>query len=189
MLADSMALILLVFSVIILIAAWYIANSRRRKEEALSSYTDGLIAIVEGDRKKAIKLLRQAVLSDSSNIRAFTILGDTLRESNSVKRAIEVHRRLLVRTELDTTLRLRILKSLALDYFELGDYETVVDIANEGLKLGKRDYLLLDLLVSSYEALGRWSDAVLVAEGLEAIADGDIKKKRALYFLYILRRK
>ncbi len=183
MLADNIALICLIFSLIILAAAWYIASMRRKKEEALTSYTEGLLAIVEGDRKKAIKLLRQSALVDPSNIRAFIILGDLLREAGSVKRAVDVHRRLLVRTGMGTGLRLRTIKSLALDYLELADYEAVVDVAKRGLELSKQDPLLLDLLLTSYEALGSWSEAALTAERLESATASDMRRKRALYKL------
>ncbi len=183
MLAESIALILLIFALIILIAAWFIAQSRRKKEEAQSTYIDGLLAIVEGDRKRAIKLLRQTALSDSSNIQAFILLGDLLREGGTVKRGIDVHRRLLMRTGLHPALKLRILKSLVLDYYELDDYEMVIDLAKQGLDIAKQDVLLLDMLVTSYEKTEQWSKAARASERLDSVTGGDNKKKRALYKL------
>ncbi|HIC38601.1 MAG TPA: hypothetical protein EYO79_03925, partial [Candidatus Marinimicrobia bacterium] len=94
---------LLLIAVIVLIAAGiaaavYFRPKKPRRFESL--YTDALNAIVRGNSKTALKLLRDVVKQDTNHIDAYLKMGEILREEGNSQQAIKIHQSLTVRPNL-----------------------------------------------------------------------------------------
>ena len=72
----------------------------KKKHPPESLYTKALNAIIQGDKKIAIKHLRDVVKQDTSHIDAYLQIGNILREEGNVEGAIKIHRSLTMRPNL-----------------------------------------------------------------------------------------
>ena len=72
----------------------------KKKQLPQSLYTKALNAIIQGDKKIAIKHLRDVVKQDTSHIDAYLQIGNILREEGNVEGAIKIHRSLTMRPNL-----------------------------------------------------------------------------------------
>ncbi|MEJ2568277.1 MAG: hypothetical protein P8Z50_05320, partial [candidate division WOR-3 bacterium] len=61
-----------------------------------TSYLKGLEAMIEGKQEKAIKFFRDVLEKEPSNIESYLYIGNLLREQGEVKKAIKIHKNLIV---------------------------------------------------------------------------------------------
>jgi tetratricopeptide (TPR) repeat protein len=114
--------VVLVGVILVLWMIWaWMKGQHRRTRTPRDAYTLGLSALIGGDRREALRHLRDAVQGDSDNIDAYLRLGDLLRESGSVDKALAVHRDLTVRPRIPESDRVLILESLTRDYLAGSD--------------------------------------------------------------------
>ena len=64
-------------------------------------YAEGLDMLVMGKRKIAYKNFKKIVDHDSNNINAYLHLGQVLREGGNPGKALEIHKNLLLRKNLN----------------------------------------------------------------------------------------
>ena len=139
-----------------------------------SAYTKGLTAMIEGNRREALRHLKQAVQFDSENLDAYIRMGDLLRESGRAKQALSVHRDLTVRPRLTDHDRARILESLSFDQLALDQYEEAGLSAERLRRLDKRHTGALVTLQRVAEAQGDWKKAVeAVDERIRTISSNE----------------
>ena len=163
---ESVGLIVLVA---ILLGSWYLLRTKRSAERRVArlpqdAYTLGLSALVGGDRREALRRLKEAVQGDSTNLDAYIRLGDLLRESGDVQKALAIHRDLMVRAELADMDRARILESLTRDYFATGRYEEAGQSAERLLRINRHNRFAYRAVQQVAEALKDWSRAIRIVE-------------------------
>jgi len=121
----------------------------------------GLVAIIEHDLDSAVKYLHSASTKDTSNIIAFTLLGDILRQKGDAETAKKLHISLLPRAFITPGQKARVYKSLALDAVALNDYKKGLEYIEQAISL-KPDQWCYELCAEILEKLERWEDAFSV---------------------------
>jgi lipopolysaccharide biosynthesis regulator YciM len=141
------------------------SGPRRSAAATVDTYALALSALINGNRREALRLFKETVQSDSTNVDAYIRLGDLLRESGETARALAIHRELMVRSALLPSDRARILESLTRDYLSAGRHEEAGETAEKLRSLDKRNRFAPAALQEVAEELGDWNRALKVLEG------------------------
>ena len=163
-------------------AAVYYRPKKPRRFESL--YTDALNAIVRGDSKTAIKLLREVVKNDTNHIDAYLQMGEILRGEGNPHQAIKIHQSLTVRPNLDDKLKIDIHRSLALDYLSVNNLIKSKQEAEFILKLEKRNTWALEFLLEIAERERDWVSAAKLAKNIQKITQQKNAGKLAQFQVY-----
>lgn len=156
------------FLLLIILFFWSRAQ-RYKKESSPLKYIEALKALVAGNEKVAFAKLREVVLEDTDNLDAYLKLGDLFRKKNRADKALEVHRQLSLRPNLDTKTKFEVQRSLALDYLSLGKNEKGVEVLEELLKEDKESSELAEILLQEYEKNKDWEKAFEIKKQIAKI--------------------
>ena len=96
---DSLNIFLLSIVVLIIIFSVIVSNRKKNKPSDPEAFNEALRALVEGKNDKAYLLLREIIAKDSSNVDAFLLLGDIVREKD-VEQAIKIHQSVILRPKI-----------------------------------------------------------------------------------------
>jgi lipopolysaccharide biosynthesis regulator YciM len=174
------AILILVVGLFLLVRN-YVRSRRGGPASPQDAYTLGLSALISGDRREAMRQLKEAVQGDSDNLDAYIRLGDLLRESGEVQKAMAVHRDLTVRSRLSEGNRARILESLTQDYLTAGRFEEAGQSAERLHRLDRQNRFAYRALQQVAEALKDWPRAVKVVEERARIENHQDKSVLARY--------
>lgn len=131
----------------------------RSKRDVQALYTEGLDHLLSGNLKQAFECFKSVVESDTDHTAAYLKLGQVMRQGGAADRALKLHESLLARPNPTPYERVELLKHLALDHLELGQYDRAIKCGLAILKLDKRDRWALRHLVSFYRKQGDWESA------------------------------
>jgi lipopolysaccharide biosynthesis regulator YciM len=162
--------------------------AKQRKRAGKNPYVDGIAALIDGETEKALGLFKQAVREEPQNVDAYLRLGDVLRESGDVPRAIQIHRELTVRTGVGKPSMARIMLSLARDYVRSKRYDRASATYENLLKLQPQHEMALRELLEVYEEMGEWDKAYLTRREISKITKTDDTHDLALYKAYVGKR-
>jgi len=151
----------------------------------LASYVAGLKAMASGDCELAQKHLREAVEQDSSNVDAYIRLGDLLRETGQVEKAVQVHQSLTVRTGLPSATQEAVLESLARDFLKLEKEHKALPVLEDLVVLSSRNRYGLEALSRLYEADKKYTEASKLQARLFELDGGRDKSGLALRYAYL----
>jgi lipopolysaccharide biosynthesis regulator YciM len=149
------------------------------------AYAQGLSALIGGDRREALRRLKEAVQGDSDNLDAYIRLGDLLRESGEVQKAMAVHRDLTVRSRQSERDRARILESLTQDYLAAGRFEEAGQSAERLQRIDRQNRFAYRALQQVAEALKDWPRAVRTVEERARLENQQDKSVLARYRGYV----
>ncbi len=178
----------LLIAIIVLIAAgiatayYFYRPKKTRRFESL--YTDALNAIVRGDSKTALRLLRDVVKQDTNHINAYLQMGEILREEGQSQQAFKIHQSLTVRPNLTDDLKIDIHRSLALDFMSMDNLIKAKQEADFILKLEKKNTWALELLLSIAERERDWVKAAQLAKDIQKITQQQDPSKLAQFQVY-----
>lgn len=166
--SPSHIISIFVVSLLILILISYFWLKSRKKEVIPSQrlYLEALKALVAGEEKIAFQRFKQVVAEDTENVDAYLKLGDLFRKRGQIEKALQVHNELTLRYDLSEETRLEIFKSLTEDYLAAEDWERAVSILNDILKLENRNLWAKRKLLTCYEELSSWEEALKLREEL-----------------------
>ncbi len=149
------------------------------KGDAQTQYTQGLDHLLRGNLQKAYQSFKEVIDSDTDHTAAYLKLGQVLRQGGAADRALKLHESLLARPALTNYEQIELLKHLALDHLELGQYERAVERALSILKVEKRDTWALRHLVTFYRKQGDWAAAGKYLALWQKATDKDDARLRA----------
>lgn len=175
-------------------------SSRRRRRE--DPYVDGLRQLLDGDRSAAYASLQKSIKTGRAPTDAYIRLGALLRENGDPAKALQLHRSLTVKTDLNRREKVELFTNIALDYSAQGNagqsagvLETA--IRSMGLKdaevyrLLSREYLVLGDTEKGYRCLKEMNrlgsigerelSLYLCSAGENAVAEGDTKEAKKLF--------
>ncbi len=156
------------FAAIILLGGiLYLVLRPGRKSDASLEYTTALNYLISGDKKNALKKLREAVQYNTSNIDAYIKIGDILREQGVHDRAIKIHRGLTVRRNLTLGQKIDLNKSLIKDYETARKFERAVSVADNLIDLTGNEIWAQKIKLKVYENAGKWDEAIEVLKTLQ----------------------
>jgi lipopolysaccharide biosynthesis regulator YciM len=182
--ASPLALIIICLAVALVLTLAIIFILQRRRAQRLRSasfYLEALKEMIRGDEESAFRLLKRVVGEDTGNIDAYLKLGDILRRRGDLAAALQIHRHLTVRTDLNAQTRKELLKSLAMDHMESKKNERAIAILQELISGDRKDLWAHQQLLHLYETQGLWSQALSVQEAVFKITG---QKDDALLALY-----
>ncbi len=160
---------------------WSSASAKRRKASGANSFTKGLLALLDGDHTSALNLLKQSIKEQPQEIEPFLRLGDALRETGEINRAIQIHRELTVRAGIDKPTLARVYLSLARDYSRGMRLDRAMAAYEKALEMDPENEKVMEELLRVYEDLGEWEKAYSVRREISKVRKVDDTKMLALY--------
>ena len=160
-------IIILIVVIIGVLTFFYFQPKQQAKTESI--YTDALNAMVRGDKRTALKHLRDVVKQDTNHVDAYLQMGDILREEGNAQAAIKIHQSLTVRPNLKNDVKLHIHKSLALDYEQLTQLAKARREVELLLKLDKKNLWANEFLLALFEKQRDWDKATQISKTLQKV--------------------
>lgn len=162
--------LLIVAGILLLVLLLFQIGRRERRrltDRGQGSYKEALRHLVDGEIDLAYARLVETVRDDTSNIDAYILLGDLLRQRGNLERALKVHRDATLRTDLSPESNRVLLKSLALDYLAAGRWGAAERTLNDLDHQTRRGSTWARLrLLEVYEAQEDWGAAYELARDL-----------------------
>ena len=160
-------IIILIVLIIGVLTFFYFQPKQLAKTESI--YTDALNAMVRGDKRTALKHLRDVVKQDTNHVDAYLQMGDILREEGNAQAAVKIHQSLTVRPNLKNDVKLHIHKSLALDYEQLSQLAKARREVELLLKLDKKNLWANEFLLALFEKQRDWDKATQISKTLQKV--------------------
>ena len=149
---------------------FYILKLKPNKRTDIKElYSQGLDMMINGLQRSAYNNFKKIVELDSENIKAYLRLGQVLRESGNTNKALKIHKSLLIRQNLTSYELNELHKNLALDYFEMNQFEKAIEEALEILKTDKKNSWAISQLIIFHKKLNQWDKACEYLERLNKI--------------------
>jgi lipopolysaccharide biosynthesis regulator YciM len=149
-------------------------DSRDRPPYRVSPhYTQGLHYVAAGQRELAISELTKVAREDPDALDVLQILGNLLRETGQVERAIQVHQGLLARSDLTRAERAYALASLGADFRNAGFLDRATRTFEEVLEVDPRSIHALAGMQKLHEDQRQWPEAYAVQTRLSRLRKTD----------------
>ena len=160
-------IIILILVIISGLTFFYIQPKQQAKTESI--YTDALNAMVRGDKRTALKHLRDVVKQDTNHVDAYLQMGDILREEGNALAAIKIHQSLTVRPNLKNDIKIHIHRSLALDYNQISQLAKARREVELLLKLDKKNLWANEFLLALFEKQKDWDKATQISKIIQKV--------------------
>ena len=160
-------IIILILVIIGGLTFFYIQPKQQAKTESI--YTDALNAMVRGDKRTALKHLRDVVIQDTNHVDAYLQMGDILREEGNALAAIKIHQSLTVRPNLKNDVKIHIHRSLALDYNQISQLAKARREVELLLKLDKKNLWANEFLLALFEKQQDWDKATQISKIIQKV--------------------
>ena len=155
------------FSVLILIPIIglliYFLYYRKLKPHKVNNiremYAEGLDMLVSGKRIAAYKNFKSIINEDSNNIKAYLRLGQILREGGNAIKALKIHKSLMLRKKITTYEKIELHKNMALNYYELDNFDKSIIEAEKILNIEKDNEWAIYHLINLYKKNNDWMKA------------------------------
>jgi lipopolysaccharide biosynthesis regulator YciM len=149
-------------------------DSRDRPPYRVSPhYTQGLHYVAAGQRELAISELTKVAREDPDALDVLQILGNLLRETGQVERAIQVHQGLLARPDLTRAERAYALASLGTDFRNAGFLDRATRTFEEVLEVDPKSIHALVGMQKLHEDQRQWQEAYAVQTRLSRLRKTD----------------
>ena len=154
-----------------------------KKTDIKELYSQGLDMMINGLQRSAYNNFKKIVELDSENIKAYLRLGQVLRESGNINKALKIHKGLFIRKNLTSYDLNELHKNLALDYFELNNIDKAIEEASEILKVDKKNTWAISKLIIFHKKLNQWDKASEYLEKLHKINGESDSHKLGLFII------
>jgi lipopolysaccharide biosynthesis regulator YciM len=174
-------IILLAILPLVIIYVFYDRYRRDKKGRDPQSYIDGLKAMLEGYDERAFSKFREVISEDSTNIDAYIRIGNILRKYDKADKALQVHKDLTLRPDLQPDVKIAVLNAIAEDYIKLENYDSAADALKEIMTLDGGNRKAAEKLLNVYACLDKWEDAYAIRERIIKMDGGDSRADLAIY--------
>lgn len=181
-----------IFFLLLPVAAFYgwymgvrsVHQKKQKKDNKLSSdYVKGLNFLLSDQPDKAVDHFIALLEVDSETIETHLALGNLFRQRGEVERSIRIHQNLIARPSLTREQRDLALLQLGKDFYQAGLFDRSEEIFIQLKQSPEYMQVALENLLSIYQQLKDWKEAVNVTETLHKISKGKTKR-RTLAYLY-----
>lgn len=132
-------------------------------------YTQGLHYLSSGQVDLAVTELTKVTRDDPDAVEVLQVLGSLLRETGQVERAVQVHQRLLGRSDLTRAERIHALASLGLDFRKAGFLDRSTNAFHDVLAHDPKNLHALSGLQKLHEDQRAWREAYEVQTTLSRL--------------------
>ena len=160
-------------------------SSAKSVSQLPNQYFAGLNYLLNEQPDKAIDVFIEQLQLDSEVVETHLALGNLFRRRGEVDRAIRIHQNLIARPSLSADIRKLALKELAHDYLAAGLYDRAENLFSELSTdpTHKKEALLN--LISVYQQLHDWRQAIECAGKLGHISGVSNRKRITNYYCEI----
>ena len=164
---------------------WYLARRWPRpieQDRSRSQYLAGLSHLANQDPDQAIAAFVKAVEVDDETVELHLTLGSLFRKRGEVDRAMRIHENLLARPSLKPAYRNQARFELAQDFLQAGLMDRAESLFKELVQQGMFLQPALEYLVSLYEQMRDWRQALEAARQLEAVKSASLRPLIGQYY-------
>jgi len=181
-----------IFFLLLPVAAFYgwymgvrsVHQKTQKKENKLSrDYVKGLNFLLSDQPDKAVDHFIALLEVDNETIETHLALGNLFRQRGEVERSIRIHQNLIARPSLTREQRDLALLQLGRDFYQAGLFDRSEEIFVQLKQSPEYKQVALENLLSIYQQLKDWKEAVIVTETLNKLSKGKAKR-RTLAYLY-----
>ncbi len=122
-------------------------------------YTQGLHYLTAGQFELAVSELTKVSREDPAAPEVMLVLGNLLRETGQVERAIQVHQKLLARGDLTRAEQIHARACLGMDFRKAGFLDRADETFTEVLNLDPKNVHALTGMLKLHEEQRQWRDA------------------------------
>jgi lipopolysaccharide biosynthesis regulator YciM len=115
--------------------------------------------LISGNKDLAIKEFLNAVDLNRETLETYFALGGLFRSNGEIDKAIEIHRSLIARENINESSRLRALKELAIDFDKGGFIDKAIETYKDVLKINRDQDEVIHSLCRIYEDIEDWDQA------------------------------
>jgi len=177
---DSALLAILLAAIAGVVAGRVWAQARLRADvrdrapfRTSTHYTQGLHYLTAGQTDLASSELNKVGRDDPTAPEVLLILGNLLRETGQVERAIQVHQQLLARTDLTRAESVHARACLGMDFRKAGFLDRATTAFEEVLSLDPRNLHALTGMLKLHEEQRHWGEAYELQTRLARLRKSD----------------
>jgi lipopolysaccharide biosynthesis regulator YciM len=115
--------------------------------------------LISGNKDLAIKEFLNAMDLNRETLETYFALGGLFRSNGEIDKAIEIHRSLIARENINESSRLRALKELAIDFDKGGFIDKAIETYKDVLKINRDQDEVIHSLCRIYEDVEDWDQA------------------------------
>jgi lipopolysaccharide assembly protein B len=177
---------------VLLPLCWYLGFRKGRDQQIDRSngeqlglsrqYFTGLNYLLNEESDKAIDTFVGMLEVDSETVETHLALGNLFRKRGEVDRAIRIHQNLIARPALSTRLRKMSLLELGYDYMAAGLLDRAENIFKELMHDQNYKQQSLKQLLTIYQQMKDWENAIAVSEKLQVGASASLKNEIAHFY-------
>ena len=158
-------------------SGWCISRISQQKEDddepaqkptVPRDYFVGLNYLLNEQPDKAVDVFVKMLEVDSETVETHLALGSLFRRRGEVERATRIHQNLIARPNLSRQMRIQSLLELGQDYLAAGVFDRAERIFKEVVASGEYLGTSLQHLLDIYQQEKNWSDAIDIAQRIEA---------------------
>ena len=172
------AAVVLLIAVIIIMS---IASRKRRKTVTADPYTEGLNLLLAGRHLEAIGSFTEAIRKNTGHIDAYLKLGGLYRQMGKPRRAIQIHRELVVRSDLSKEIRASIYRESALDLEQIGNIDKAKYYLDLSQELYPDNSEGLQIQLRLLEKQNKWKEVGNVYNRLAEVEGKTEPSRQAFY--------
>ena len=114
--------IIFIIILFLILSVFFIVNNRSKNIPSdAEAFNEALKALVDSKKEKAYTLLREIIAKDTSNIDAYLLLGDIVREKD-VKQAIKIHQTVILRAHISKDKKIEAHTALSKDFLSENNF-------------------------------------------------------------------
>jgi len=151
------------------------------RRESDKAFFKGIQYILSNDHDQAIEEFTKSVQINSDTIETYVALGNLYRSKGDIDRAIRIRQSIILRPNIDETLKLRALIDLGLDYRKGGFMNRALEALNQALQKEPANLEALDGEEKIYEDMRDWENAYGTRQKIARVSKGNHKHILAHY--------
>jgi lipopolysaccharide assembly protein B len=151
------------------------------RRESDKAFFKGIQYILSNDHDQAIEEFTKSVQINSDTIETYVALGNLYRSKGDIDRAIRIRQSIILRPNIDETLKLRALIDLGLDYRKGGFMNRALEALNQALQKEPANLEALDGEEKIYEDMRDWENAYGTRQKISRVSKGNHKHILAHY--------
>lgn len=148
-------------------------NSSGRASRRDEAFFKGFQYILSNDHDHAIEEFTKSVQVNSDTIETYVALGNLFRSKGDIERAIKIRQSIILRTNIDESLRLRALFDLGLDYRKGGLISRALGVFLDVLRMNPEHLDTLGELEKIYEETKDWENAYRMRQKIARLSRGN----------------
>jgi lipopolysaccharide biosynthesis regulator YciM len=141
-----------------------------RRDEA---FFKGFQYILSNDHDHAIEEFTKSVKVNSDTVETYVALGNLYRSKGEIERAIMIRQSIILRANIEESIRLRALFDLGLDYRKGGLINRALSVFLDVVKRAPEHLEALEEIEKIYEELRDWENAYKTRQRIARIVRGD----------------